>query len=336
MKKVILLCCLCLMLAGLDKVNAEVPHTINYQGYYTDDNENPISDTRAVVFRLYTAISGGTLVWEENQTVTFNEGYFNVQLGMNTSLANVDFSRTYFLSVQVGAILMTPRQQLNSVPYALYAKYAEQVSVPQVHSGEKNVTSYSDGQIYINLIKTPKDVKIVLHLRKFEEAYYRELPSHQHVVTGNGTTGNQNASHSHQLLVAQEYGPGGSGWAIVPEERPSHMQSGWISENIVSHQHGFSFSTTSEVTGSNLTSPLQGIQSVKTYCNDLRVHLNSVDITSTILSKSGLSKLGDGAGEANVTVSIGDLGEWQVGENGIRLSLASGGGKVIYEIYVWY
>lgn len=143
MKKSILLICMGLILLSSAIIKAEVPGTISYQGYYKDSNGDPKNGDANVVFRLYTEITDGTKVWEENQNVTFTDGYFNVQLGINTSLADIDFSVPYFISTQVGTILMSPRQQLNSVPYSLYAKKSATVddnSVTTDKLADKNVT----------------------------------------------------------------------------------------------------------------------------------------------------------------------------------------------------
>lgn len=108
-----------------------VPTQISYQGYLTDDNGNPIDGDKTLTFRLYAGASGGTALWDEQQTVAVTDGYFSVMLGEVEPLEPDDFDgSTRYLSVQVaGSPEMTPRQPIVSVPYALSATEAVTASV---------------------------------------------------------------------------------------------------------------------------------------------------------------------------------------------------------------
>jgi hypothetical protein len=126
-----------------------IPYTVNFQGRLTDQNGNALANgSYNVKFRLWTAASGGTNVWEEDHLagstdnrVTVTNGLFNVQLGSVVALSPSLFSSaTYPLSLEVelptpatascattgcasfteGA--MTPRQALAAVPYAFNAQ----------------------------------------------------------------------------------------------------------------------------------------------------------------------------------------------------------------------
>lgn len=65
------------------------PGLIDYQGTVLDVNGSPIAPTTPtnyqLIFRIYTAQSGGTPLWGEQQTVTVSNGLFTVQLGGGTS-----------------------------------------------------------------------------------------------------------------------------------------------------------------------------------------------------------------------------------------------------------
>ncbi|MFH1498779.1 MAG: hypothetical protein ABII82_13240, partial [Verrucomicrobiota bacterium] len=57
---------------------ANVPGLLSYQGHVTDVSGNPIGNTspvnRTVLFKLYTAATGGTPIYAESQTVTLSGG----------------------------------------------------------------------------------------------------------------------------------------------------------------------------------------------------------------------------------------------------------------------
>ena len=105
---------------------AQIPQTINYQGYLTNSASQPVNAAVNVTFRLYTTASGGAPVWQETQSgIGVGNGVFTAVLGSATPL-NLPFNVPYFLSVQVNADAeMAGRQPLSSVPYALKAASAE-------------------------------------------------------------------------------------------------------------------------------------------------------------------------------------------------------------------
>lgn len=108
---------------------AQIPQTINYQGYLTDSAGTPVNKAVNVTFRLYAAASGGERVWEETQSgVGVTNGLFNAVLGSNNAL-KIPFDVPYFLSVQINSDAeMEKRQPLSAVPYALRADTANAVA----------------------------------------------------------------------------------------------------------------------------------------------------------------------------------------------------------------
>ena len=100
------------------------PLLINYQGRLIDTAGNPLIVTnQPITFRIYDALTGGNLQWTENQSITPDNGIFNVSLGSVSSLpAPVFSSDDRYLEVQIGADSpLSPRTRLLSVPYAVYA-----------------------------------------------------------------------------------------------------------------------------------------------------------------------------------------------------------------------
>jgi hypothetical protein len=95
-----------------------VSSTISYQGRLLDSNDDPVSGTRTMTFRLYDQPSGGTALWSQTQNVSVNEGLFTVYLDVDPILFD---GRTLWLGVQVqgDAQEMQPRQPILPAPYAL-------------------------------------------------------------------------------------------------------------------------------------------------------------------------------------------------------------------------
>src|SRR3989338_7991678 len=99
---------------------AAVPRLINYQGKLTDTSGVPLNGSYAITFRIYDALSAGSMLWEETQQVVIDKGIFGVLLGSVVSL-NLAFDAPYFLEIKVGAEVMSPRQQIAASAYAITA-----------------------------------------------------------------------------------------------------------------------------------------------------------------------------------------------------------------------
>ena len=102
-----------------------VPMLINYQAKLVDDSNDPITGSVSVTFRLYDAIDGGTQLWSEDHTsIESNNGLISVLLGSVTTFGNSVFlGSSLFLETEVeGFGILSPRQQLTSVPYAMKAE----------------------------------------------------------------------------------------------------------------------------------------------------------------------------------------------------------------------
>jgi len=124
------------------------PDEMTYQGYMVDNAGNPLGAGSPlnfkVVFRIYDQSTGGTLLWSEAQTVTFDNGQFSVVLGkgdkhaseahaaLSTLFATDDASDRYIgITVMEGTpesgVEMQPRLHLVTVPYAFSARYASEL-----------------------------------------------------------------------------------------------------------------------------------------------------------------------------------------------------------------
>jgi len=109
---------------------AAVPQTINYQGYLRDSISGaPVSSQTTVTFRLYNSLLAGSPLWQEELSVTPQNGVYSVLLGSTTTLDSSVFANpSLYLGIQVGSDPeLTPRQQILSVPFAMRAASADSV-----------------------------------------------------------------------------------------------------------------------------------------------------------------------------------------------------------------
>ena len=126
-----------------------VPGAINYQGRLVD-NGFPVNATRTITFRLYDALTGGTLLYTvAPQQVVVSAGVFGTTMVISTSaLAGASQK---FLEVQIDGTVLAPREPLNSVPYALIARSVEDgIDVSTVSVGTQLVSS---GTLSVNTIQ---------------------------------------------------------------------------------------------------------------------------------------------------------------------------------------
>ena len=104
----------------LPSAECAVPRLINYQGKLTDTSGVPLTGSYAITFRIYDALSGGNMLWEETQQVVIDKGIFGVLLGSAVNL-NLAFDIPYYLEIKVGSEVMSPRQQIAASAYAITA-----------------------------------------------------------------------------------------------------------------------------------------------------------------------------------------------------------------------
>lgn len=107
-------------------VYAAAPSTLNFQARLMGQNGAIVADGNySVQFKLYDAVTGGSNVWTETQTVTIKGGYLSVSLGAVTPFGSVDFANQHWLTMNVaGDGEMNPRIRLTAVPFAFAASKA--------------------------------------------------------------------------------------------------------------------------------------------------------------------------------------------------------------------
>lgn len=100
--------------------HAQVNPTLSIQGILKKSNGVAVDDgTYSLTFKLYTAETGGSAIWQETQTgIEVTSGIYNAVLGAVTPLT-ATFDQLYYLGVTVGSTELTPRVLLTSAPYSL-------------------------------------------------------------------------------------------------------------------------------------------------------------------------------------------------------------------------
>ena len=99
---------------------------INYQGRLTDPGGVPQDGSFPMRFRIYDSSSGFTMLWDSGpMSVDVDHGLFNVAL--NVDPAGFD-GQALWLEIYVDYELLSPRQELVAVPYALSLRPGASVS----------------------------------------------------------------------------------------------------------------------------------------------------------------------------------------------------------------
>ncbi len=124
MNKTLLASLVALLVFCTGTARAAPPATFSYSGFLSDSAGNPVASATTLTFRLYTAVTGGSPVFQEAiSVVPGNDGYFSAVIGAaGTPLGVGEFQDARFMSVQYAAEAeMAPRIALTSVPSAFSA-----------------------------------------------------------------------------------------------------------------------------------------------------------------------------------------------------------------------
>lgn len=101
---------------------AAVSGRIPVQGRLTDAGGNPLDGTYSIRFALYDAATAGSLVCEDTNSVTVDDGLFNSEILGTCSSLDITGQQLY-LGIEVESDgEMTPRQPIYPVPYAISLK----------------------------------------------------------------------------------------------------------------------------------------------------------------------------------------------------------------------
>jgi len=114
------------------------PGLLGYQGRLLRADGTAATGTASVTFAVFDAVSGGTALWNETQTLGLSDGYYATFLGLVTPAPDGLFDGgARWLEVRVGSETLLPRQQIAAVAYAETAR--------NVGGGSANVLSLRVG-----------------------------------------------------------------------------------------------------------------------------------------------------------------------------------------------
>ncbi len=120
---------------------ADTPTVTNYQGRLTDNSpqQNPINASLPMEFRIYDSATTGVLLWSEVwPSVSVTSGTFSVLLGSNGSPLPASIftdGTSRFLEVVINGEVLSPRQQIGTVPYAARSQHSDDSPGLQVQIG---------------------------------------------------------------------------------------------------------------------------------------------------------------------------------------------------------
>ncbi len=124
-----LACAAALLAPSIANAQSAVPATISYQGRLLKSDGTPESGVIQFDFGVFSAASGGTALWTESQQVGLTSGFYQLFLGSVTPIPSTLFDGTdRYLEVTVAGSVLTPRQKMASVPYAMLAGVSKSVN----------------------------------------------------------------------------------------------------------------------------------------------------------------------------------------------------------------
>ena len=113
-----------IILLTLNILFAQTPHKMSFQAYLTDSNNMPIAPgDHEMTLRIYDALTEGSKLWEEKQTVKVEGSLVSIMLGNTVPL--VALSSAGFLEVQLNNEILKPRQELGGTMFAIKAVNAD-------------------------------------------------------------------------------------------------------------------------------------------------------------------------------------------------------------------
>jgi hypothetical protein len=121
---------MCLVFVGIFAF-AQIPETMSYQGFLTDNSGNEVTGSVNFLFKLYESSTAGTAIWQENHLgVAVENGIFSVIL---ENLGSLEFDTQYWMGISInGGAELTPRVKLTSTAYSLNtASIPDNIVTPQ-------------------------------------------------------------------------------------------------------------------------------------------------------------------------------------------------------------
>ena len=137
-------------LLALPAIAQAVPLQLAHQGRLLDAEQAPLDGQHDLHFGFYDDAEDGTLLWDETVSETFVGGFYSTVLGAddgNPLDDGIFATPPVYLELTVdGGDPLLPRQEINSVPFALRAGTAENVDGGYVDARDVSI----DGDLVID------------------------------------------------------------------------------------------------------------------------------------------------------------------------------------------
>ena len=142
------------------------PGVFTQQGRLLDSAGTALEGNHTLSFVLYDAPAGGQIVWSEEQSTDFSNGYYAVELGRDTPFEAADFASSDELYVGLsldGGAELSDRTPLTSVPWALSAGSVSGGSVDALSVAVGgNIIIETDGTIdYSHIVGGPEGIDVL-------------------------------------------------------------------------------------------------------------------------------------------------------------------------------
>jgi len=111
---------------------ASPPTKISYEGRLVDTAGNPITVSKAVTFKIFDSLTGGTTLWTSSTytVVPESRGTFSVLLGSNSDPINASVfnGSDAYLELTIAGETLSPRMQLVTTPYSFKSSDSENLA----------------------------------------------------------------------------------------------------------------------------------------------------------------------------------------------------------------
>ncbi|MBI4801144.1 MAG: hypothetical protein HY796_01350 [Elusimicrobia bacterium] len=197
-----------------------VSGSINYQGRLERDNA-PVTGIVHLTFRIYNAAEGGTLRWptpacpSSEITATATQGIFSASIAPCWEVFSL--AEQLYLEVQVESDVLSPREPLNSVVYAMVAKKLEDgssISVTTLAASYQVLLATVSGNVGIGSMAAAPDKKLTVNggIRILSDGYYFPDGTLQNTA---GVAGAGNLSNPSDAVVTSDSDNSGGGDIIL-------------------------------------------------------------------------------------------------------------------------
>ena len=180
---------------------AQVPQVLGYHGRIKDKSTGkPVSGFQVFVFSIHGTPTGGTTpLWTESQNIHVDsDGFFDATLGNTTKFpAGLMGTKLLYLQIKVGSQLMSPRQQILSMPFSLRAAAGGTRNI----DGNADLDKDTSETALLRFDTPPRRVTLQLVGYEFSRFHYTVLPQHTHSASAATTTPSCSAAGGHNHRV---------------------------------------------------------------------------------------------------------------------------------------